>query len=79
MWTFLFACLSRLYVWLGEAEADYRAPTSFTTLLNWVLARVETLGAAAPPSVADLVQLVVPNSDPELYQASAALGKLNTK
>lgn len=78
-WTYFFACLSCLDVWLDEEEADCRELMLFTTFVDWVLGKVETPGAAAFPSVTDLAQLVARASDPDLCQASAICKKLNTK
>lgn len=66
-------------MWLIEAEADYRELMSFTTFLDWAIAKVETLGSAGPPSVTYLVHLVVPGGNPNLHQLSAVPRKLNAK
>lgn len=47
--------------------------------MDRVVGKVETRGAAVPPYVTELVQLVVLGSGPELYQASAVREKLNEK
>lgn len=39
---------------------------SFATFVDWIIARFKIIGAAAPPSVTGLVQLVVSGSDTEL-------------
>lgn len=49
---------------------------TFTRFLDRVIGEVETLGAATP-SATDLIQLVVPGSDLDLYQAYAVCKKLN--
>lgn len=79
MWTFFSACLSYLDVPPEEAEANCLEPVSFTTSKAYVIGRVETLGAAASPFVTDLVQLVVPDTDLALHQASDVRRELTTK
>lgn len=79
MWTFLFLCLNCLVTWSEKTEHDYREPMFFTTFVDWVIGRVEALGAAALLFVRYPVQLVVSSSDPGLYQTSAVSGKLSTK
>lgn len=72
------ACLSCLRVSLKEAKADYREPMLFTIFVDWVFVKVEKLCAAAPSSVKEFLQLVIPGSDPDLYHGSAVCAKLNT-
>lgn len=55
IWTFFFARLSSLDAWLEEAKADYRGLIPFPTFMDWVTAKVETLDAAAPSSVTEVV------------------------
>lgn len=75
---FLCTCeLSKF--WQKGAKAAYCKPVSFTTFAYWAIAKIETIGAAACWSVTDSVQLVVPGSNPDLYQDSAVRGKLNEK
>lgn len=49
------------------------------TIADWVIAEVESLGAAAPPSVTELVHLVVFGRIPNLYQIFTVREKLNTE
>lgn len=49
-----------------------------TTFLERTIEKVETIGAAALPSVTYRVQLVVLGSEQHLYQPSAVREKLNT-
>lgn len=50
-----FACLSWLYVWQEEVEADYPEPILFNALVECVIDKVETFPAAAPLPVTALV------------------------
>lgn len=77
IWTFPAACLSLLGVWLEEAEPDYSELLTFTTTLDWVIAKVRTPNAAVPPSVPALVQVMVPVSDLDLYRTFSVREKLN--
>lgn len=77
--TFILSCLSWLDVWLKEVEVDCCKHMSTTAFVDWVIGKVETPGAGAPPSVPCLVQPVVFGSEPDLYQTSAVRGGLSTK
>lgn len=79
IWTFFFTCLSCLDAGLEETEAEYREPMSFHTFADFVICKLETLGAAASPFLTDLVQLVVPGSDPDLHLPSAVRKKPSKK
>lgn len=56
---------------MKEKADGYCEPISFTKFVNWVVGKVETFSTAAPPSVRELVQLLLLSSDPDLYQASS--------
>lgn len=66
MWTFFFSRLSCPGVWLENAGANYRQRLSCATFVDWVLGKVNTLCAGAPPSVRELVQLMVSGSYPDM-------------
>lgn len=51
----------------------------FTTFVDLVPGKAETLSAPAPLSLTDLVQLMIPGSDQDLYHAFAVHAKLITK
>lgn len=52
---------------MEKLEADYREPVSFTKFVNLVIGKVEEGGPGPPPSVTDLVQLMVSRRDSDLY------------
>lgn len=79
MWTFFLKRLSCSGVWLEKEDADYPEPMGFIRFVDWFTAKVDTLGAAAPQSVIDLSQLVLPGSNPDLYQGFAFREKLRRK
>lgn len=55
MGTYVFTCLGCSNFWLQKVKAAFGEPIFFITLVYWAIAKVETLGAAAPSSVTDLV------------------------
>lgn len=75
--TFFFACVSCLDFCLEEAQAVYRKSVFITKFLDYVIGKVETLSAAAPPFFTDSVQLAVPGTDLDRHQAFSVLGRLN--
>lgn len=79
MWSFFFACLNCLDIWLEEAGQNYRDPVTFATFVEWVSVKTEALRENAPSSLKALIRLLVTGSDPDLYNASAVKLKLNTK
>lgn len=52
---------------------------SFTTCVDWVIAKVQNVGAFAPPSVTEVVQLMIPGNNPDLHQASSVREKLSAE
>lgn len=64
---------------LRELKAEHRKSEFFTTFVNWDTGKIETFGPAASPSVRELVQLVLPGSNPELHHTFAVHEDLNTK
>lgn len=70
--------MSQLFkVWLKKAETNYREPMCSTAFADCDSGWVERLGAAAPPSVINLVQLMIPANDPDPCRASVVRGKPN--